>query len=100
MTGIPDEAIAAGIAAAQCCNIRWEKQIDGAATVALAVLEAAAPHIAAAERDCIHAAVGELDLSGWSLRGSWVRDRLDEILGVGLVPVRDEDEQMRGTDDH
>ena len=43
--GHPAEAVAAAIAAAQYCNVNWDQQIDGAASVALAVLDAAAPYL-------------------------------------------------------
>jgi len=43
--GHPVEAVAAALAAAQCCSVNWDQQIDGAASVALAVLDAAAPYL-------------------------------------------------------
>ena len=51
MTDHPPAAILGATRAAAACNVGWKTAIDDPATVARAALDAAAPHLAAAERE-------------------------------------------------
>ena len=53
MTDHPPAAILGATRAVAACNIGWKTAIDDPATVARAALDAAAPHLAAAERERI-----------------------------------------------